>query len=628
MKKVVFSKQADHDIDMVPFWFHWYRNIFRADTIIITPVKLPTSSTKEIENYYRDKNVMVIPIELEYWDANRIWTIQRDLVRKAADLKNDYVALSADTDQFFEPIDYLFIQDDIVVFERVNLIADDTPGVRNVHHLALKELLPDKTSVLTQEKEFTAGFVNTLEHRDVFSTGHYTGSIERISRQNVSLKEFQIRLRGEQQFIKKIESLSFENLSGKVSWHFKRWVRILERQGRDGLLMEYERMVNTNCLINSRQIDRFKERAKKISRAAAINWQEIKEKLKKGEDLFSQNRHAEAKLRFREVLNIVPDHCHAINNLGVIATSDRDLESAEKYFEDSLDVNPFSVDALMNLGQVFNIMGRPRESIKHFMAALRIDDRDANLWNAVGECLLRFNEIEKAQIAFRKSISLNSEEKNIYRIRSLMEGSEPLWDVALKRDLEKDKHFYDHRYLSGGDNGEYHKKYSECIYYEIWKAVLDWTVQLDEPNILEIGCGPGQFAKMIFDHGITKYKGIDFSNVAIDMARSNNPCFSRLFRVDDVYTSSVFDDEYNIVIALELFEHIEGDLLVMEKISQGCDVIFSVPNFPDESHVRYFHTKDSVMERYQGEIVIESVCQFELGGGLGNRIFLIKGVSR
>jgi hypothetical protein len=35
---------------------------------------------------------------LKYWDANRIWTIQRDLVRKTADLKNDYVALSADTD--------------------------------------------------------------------------------------------------------------------------------------------------------------------------------------------------------------------------------------------------------------------------------------------------------------------------------------------------------------------------------------------------------------------------------------------------------------------------------------------------------------------------------------------------
>jgi hypothetical protein len=196
MIKIVFSKQADHDIDLVPFWYHWYKNVFRADIIIITPVKLFSSSIEQVSKFYRDEDVFWCPIELEFWDMKKIWKIQREIVSCYTKFTLDFVVLSADTDQFFEPVDALDIKGPLVIFESVDFMMESTPSVFNLERQQGRVFLPDSKNTLVPKKDFKAAFVNKLSHEEVFPAGHYIGKLDRISSQNVILHEFHLRLRG------------------------------------------------------------------------------------------------------------------------------------------------------------------------------------------------------------------------------------------------------------------------------------------------------------------------------------------------------------------------------------------------------------------------------------------------
>ena len=161
--------------------------------------------------------MIIHPVEMEQWDARTIWSIQKDTVSRYTRYMLDYIAISADTDQFFEPPDLLEIKDQLVVYERIDLMTDQTPDVPTLNDMNCSVFLPDTKSALVPKKDFTAAFVNSLYHKDVFLTGHYIGPLKRISNQNINLQEFHIRLRGVKKFIEKIEALTFDNLSGSVS---------------------------------------------------------------------------------------------------------------------------------------------------------------------------------------------------------------------------------------------------------------------------------------------------------------------------------------------------------------------------------------------------------------------------
>jgi len=199
-------------------------------------------------------------------------------------------------------------------------------------------------------------------------------------------------------------------------------------------------------------------------------------------------------------------------------------------------------------------------------------------------------------------------------------------ESILNKKQEKDSIYYDQIYSSGGWQKQYHKHYSESYYYSGWKLALSWLNNNPNSKILEIGCGNGQFANMIFTNGMTNYKGFDFSPIAIRMAKKNNQKYSENFVVDNAYTSELYNYDYNIVVILEVLEHIERDLLVLEKIKKNTTVIFSVPNFNSESHVRWFNSKDNIEERYSDIVEIYEIQEVRLSSTT-NKIYLVKGIK-
>jgi 2-polyprenyl-3-methyl-5-hydroxy-6-metoxy-1,4-benzoquinol methylase len=144
----------------------------------------------------------------------------------------------------------------------------------------------------------------------------------------------------------------------------------------------------------------------------------------------------------------------------------------------------------------------------------------------------------------------------------------------------------------------YHCPYPQSWYYFLWTVIADRIRRAGIRSVLEIGCGPGQLAALLFDQGITNYVGLDFSEKAIGMARRN--CPQGRFVIADARSSDVYElVEHEALICTEVLEHVQDDLAIVSRFLPGTRCVCSVPNFPAESHVRHFRDAAEVAQRYQ-----------------------------
>lgn len=152
----------------------------------------------------------------------------------------------------------------------------------------------------------------------------------------------------------------------------------------------------------------------------------------------------------------------------------------------------------------------------------------------------------------------------------------------------------------------YREEISKLSSYPVYQVALGMIGDIEGPKILELGCGTGQFAKMLFDNGFTHYLGVDFSRVAIEKAREMS---GQAFLVSDIRK---FDDigAFNTLVMMEVLEHIMDDIDLIKKY-KGYNIIFSVPSCDDPAHVRFFQKREEVKSRYDEYIDIEKMVRYK-----------------
>ncbi len=137
---------------------------------------------------------------------------------------------------------------------------------------------------------------------------------------------------------------------------------------------------------------------------------------------------------------------------------------------------------------------------------------------------------------------------------------------------------------------EYRKHYKESVYYGVWSEAL----RNISGKVLDIGCGVGQFGVMLRDNGITDYRGIDISKVAVGMAQTKGlDCIC-----GDVFESDIMETDYDTIVMMEVLEHIEKDIELLRKVKPGKKIVFSVPDFWSRTHVRVYPTAEFIRQRY------------------------------
>jgi 2-polyprenyl-3-methyl-5-hydroxy-6-metoxy-1,4-benzoquinol methylase len=170
---------------------------------------------------------------------------------------------------------------------------------------------------------------------------------------------------------------------------------------------------------------------------------------------------------------------------------------------------------------------------------------------------------------------------------------------------------YNHLYSATNDErsyGAYDRPYWDSHYYPLYRAVVAEVARLRGQNILEVGCGSGSLAHMLFDRTSVDYFGFDFSAAAVAKAgaRTGRPDRFAVARAGD---NTIMQRPYDTVVCLEVLEHIERDLEVVASWRPGCACVCSVPNFDQPDHVRYFVHEDEVRERYGSLIDLDRVVR-------------------
>lgn len=167
----------------------------------------------------------------------------------------------------------------------------------------------------------------------------------------------------------------------------------------------------------------------------------------------------------------------------------------------------------------------------------------------------------------------------------------------LKVSRHGDRNF-DERYFA-----PYYKRYTEkellkaCRWFKGWIKFIESFLPLrndKEKRVLEVGCGIGAFAKILNER---EYEIVasDISSFIIDKAKKLQPGIN--FIIEDVERSAGKKEEFDLIFALEVFEHLNNPLKALKNLKRRLKkdgVLFFSSPYPtkrtlaDPTHINVY----------------------------------------
>lgn len=140
---------------------------------------------------------------------------------------------------------------------------------------------------------------------------------------------------------------------------------------------------------------------------------------------------------------------------------------------------------------------------------------------------------------------------------------------------------------------------AESPWRPLYAEAARW-IQSSAP-VVDLGCGTGRFADELRNQGhAAPFLGLDFSPATIAEATSYVGDERVQFEVRDL--RAWIPDELRaggtVYTCLEVLEHLADDVDLIARVPPGHELIFSVPNYPSEAHLRNFGHISQVWARY------------------------------
>ena len=191
---------------------------------------------------------------------------------------------------------------------------------------------------------------------------------------------------------------------------------------------------------------------------------------------------------------------------------------------------------------------------------------------------------------------------------------------------ELDKIYYNKVYTNGGHKGKYFED-AHLIkeYYPSWKEAYKYIKDNNVKFVIDLGCGPGHFSSIFNEEDNINYVGYDFSEVAIQQAiKRNERNKNNTFIIKDLSNFEV-SNECNFYTSFEFLEHISFDMIILSKLKKDDKIIFSVPNYDSEGHIRFFENESEIEKRYGKLLKLKKISVTEIKS---HKIFIYLGVKK
>lgn len=343
---------------------------------------------------------------------------------------------------------------------------------------------------------------------------------------------------------------------------------------------------------------------------------------------------------YNSTIEKYPQQVEGYYNLALLYHSIGKVDEAIEDLQKASELNPADASIFNNLGVLYYSKGLMDESEKNLiraatmdkyyseplygLAKIRIKKGDLPAARSLLEMCLKLNPTyEKAKELWNEvSITCQNSASNLnITPQGLQNGGVPISGKRAEYG-EKNAAWYDEIYST---YEHYRLHYTRSVYYPLWSVIVDRIMRAGISSVLDVGCGPGQFATLLRDRGLEEYCGFDFSEKCIRQARLICPDYS--FVVADAFETDLFQTfHYDAVVCTEFLEHVECDIEILRQIRSGVRLYGSVPNFMYFSHVRCFKNCDEVKDRY-GQLFSEFRVDPLLSNPTGTTFYLLEGLK-
>lgn len=153
------------------------------------------------------------------------------------------------------------------------------------------------------------------------------------------------------------------------------------------------------------------------------------------------------------------------------------------------------------------------------------------------------------------------------------------------------------------------RRLNDSVKYRILQQIMHYLQHYD--RVLEIGCKNGNLARELINEKYHYEQGIDSDKKLIDEAQKG--FFPSRFLHHDISKdySPLKSGRYNTIIAIEVLEYFENDLLILNEIPTGITIYATLPSSKQPDTYIAFPNIIEIHQRYGKILNIKTIMLFQ-----------------